>query len=144
MDLKHIIVEELNKLITESVAVKHENFKFRQNIMNSWFQNYSNFSNDFDIDINESSININWHIVVWVNDMGIENFAAVVDSVDGLYRLDMLNKQTDKLEQQTDKDIAEIPWKFIVDEAVLEANSSLYIETLEFDFKTNSCNVKFT
>jgi hypothetical protein len=27
MDLKHIIAEELNKLITESVSMEHENFK---------------------------------------------------------------------------------------------------------------------
>lgn len=139
-----IVNEEIENFLLESVAVEHENFKFRQNIMNSWFHNYSNFSNDYDVDINESSINVNWHIVFWVNNMGVENFAAVVDSVDGVYRLDLLNKQTDKLEQQTDKDIAEVEWKFIIDEATLEANGSLYIETLEFDFKTNDCTVKFT
>jgi hypothetical protein len=143
MDLKHIIVEELNKLITESVSMEHENFKFRQNLKDSQFYNYSGFSQDFDIEINESSVNVNWHIAFWLNDLGVENFIVVVDSVDGLYRLDMNNKQTDVLEQQTDKDIAEIQWKFIIEDAVLRMNEQLYVESLEFDFATNSCKVYF-
>jgi hypothetical protein len=55
----------------------------------------------------------------------------------------MNNKQTDVLEQQTDKDIAEIQWKFIIKDAVLRMNEQLYVESLEFDFATNSCKVYF-
>jgi hypothetical protein len=143
MDLKHIIVEELNKLITESVSMEHENFKFRQNLKDSQFYNYSGFSQDFDIEITESSINVNWHIAFWLNDLGVENFIVVVDSVDGLYRLDMHDKQTDVLQQQTDKDIAEIKWKFDIEDAVLRMNEQLYVESLEFDFGTNMCKVVF-
>lgn len=143
MDLKHIIVEELNKLITESVSMEHENFKFRQNLKDSQFYNYSGFSQDFDIEITESSVNVNWHIAFWLNDLGVENFIVVVDSVDGLYRLDMHDKQTDVLQQQTDKDIAEVQWKFNIDDAVLRMNEQLYVESLEFDFATNMCKVYF-
>ena len=143
MNLKHIIAEELNKLITESISMEHENFKFRQNVKDSQFYNYSGFSQDFDIEINESSVNVNWHIAFWLNDLGIEDFIIVIDSVDGAYRLDMYDKQTDVMQQQTDKDIAEVKWKFNIEDAVLRINESLYIETLEFDFATNTCKVMF-
>lgn len=143
MNLKHIIVEELNKLITESISMEHENFKFRQNVKDSQFYNYSGFSQDFDIEINESSVNINWHIAFWLNDFGVEDFIVVVDSVDGLYRVDMLDKQTDVLQQQTDKDIAEVQWKFVIEDAVFRMNNSLYIESAEFDFGTNTCKIMF-
>jgi len=138
-----IINEEIENFIFESVSMEHENFKFRQNIKNSSFYNYSSFSQDFDVDINESSIFINWHIAFWLNDLGVENFIVVIDSVDGQYRLDLLDKQTDELTQQTDKDIAATEWKFEVDDADLHMNDSLYIDMLDFDFKTNTCRVTF-
>jgi len=143
MNLKQIIVEELNRLITESISMEHENFKFRQNIKDSSFFNYSGFSQDYDIDITESSIDVSWHIAFWLNDLGVENFIVVVDGVEGLYRLDMHNKQTDVLEQQTDKNIAEIKWKFEINDANLHMDDSLYIDMLDFDFATNTCRVSF-
>lgn len=143
MDLKHIIAEELNKVITESISMEHENFKFRQNIKDSSFYRYSSFSQDFDVDITQSDIYVSWHIAFWLNDLGVENFIVVVDSVDGIYRLEMHNRQTDVLEQETDKDIKEIDWKFEVDDANLHMNDSLYVNELDFDFSTNTCRVTF-
>jgi hypothetical protein len=55
----------------------------------------------------------------------------------------MHDKQTDLLQQQTDKDIAEIQWKFDIEDAVLRMNEQLYVESLEFDFATNMCKVYF-
>jgi hypothetical protein len=141
--VKNIIDEVVENFIFESISMEHENFKFRQNIKNSSFYNYSSFSQDFDVDINESSVFVNWHIAFWLNDLGIENFIVVIDSVDGQYRLDLLDKQTDELTQQTDKDIAGTEWKFEVDDANLHMNDSLYIDMLDFDFKTNTCRVTF-
>lgn len=143
MRMNNIINEEIERFKTKSTTMEHENFKFSQNIRNSLFQNYDGFSNDFDMEISESSVYINWHIAFLLNDFGVENFVVVIDNVEGVYRLNMLNKQTDVLEQQTDKNIAELSWKFEVNDAMLRMNESLYIESLEFDFATNTCKVMF-
>ncbi len=143
MNLNEIIQDEWRKVLNESYSMEHENFKFRQQIVDSWFNNYQAFSNDFDIDINESNIFVNWHIIFWLNEFGVENFVVSVDSVEGTYKVSMLNKQTDVTEQEVDKNISEIKWKFVVGDAELQLNGSLYITALNFDFKTNVCNVQF-
>jgi hypothetical protein len=139
----NVINEEVQNFLNESYTMEHENFKFRQEIKNSSFYNYDNFSNDFDVDINESDIFVDWHIAFWLNDYGVEHFIVEVDSVDGTYKVGLLNKQTDEMEQENDKNIAEFQWKFIVDEATLYLGKTLYISTLDFDFKTKTCRVTF-
>jgi hypothetical protein len=143
MKINEIVQQEYVKLLKESYSMEHENFKFRQEIKNSSFYNFESFSNDFDVDINESDIFITWHIAFWLNDMGIENFIVEADSVEGTYKLGFLNKQSDELEQEADKNIAEFQWKFIVDEANLHLGKTLYVDTLDFDFKTKVCRVTF-
>jgi len=139
----NVINEEVENFLNESYTMEHENFKFRQEIKNSSFYNFETFSNDFDVDITESDIIVNWHIAFWLNDFGIEHFIVDVDGVEGTYKVDLLNKQTDELEQENNKDIAEFPWKFRIDEATLYLSKTLYINTLEFDFKTKICKVTF-
>jgi hypothetical protein len=143
MKLNRIIKEELNKILSESYTMEHENFKFRQEIKNSSFYNYEGFSNDFDVDVNESDILITWHIAFWLNDFGVENFIVNADSVEGTYKVIMLNKQTDEVEQETDKNIADIQWKFKIPDATMYIGKTLYVETLDFDFKTSVCTVTF-
>lgn len=143
MKINNIIQEELKKFLKEGYVMEHENFKFRQEIKKSNFYNYQNFSNDYDVYINESQIFINWRIGFWLNDIGIENFIVQADSVDGIYKVNLLNKQTDELVQEIDKNIAEVQWKFQINDAVLKLNDTLYIESLDFDFKTKICVVTF-
>jgi hypothetical protein len=141
--MNSIINEEIKNLLNEGYVMEHNNFKFRQEIKNSSFFNYSAFSNDFDVDISESNIFVNWHIGFWLNDFGVENLIVIVDSVDGMYNVKLLNRQSDELEQENNKDIAEFEWNFVIDDAVLRKGESLYIESLEFDFKTKNCRVTF-
>ena len=143
MKIKEIINEEFKKILKEGYVMEHDNFKFRQEIKNSSFYNYQNFSNDYDIDINESDIIINWRIGFWLNDMGIENFLVQADSVEGTYNVVMLDKQSDEVAQENNKNIAEIPWKFQVTDATLRLRDTLYIESLDFDFETKLCTVTF-
>jgi hypothetical protein len=143
MEIKNIIREEFRKLLKEGYVMEHDNFKFHQEIKNSSFYNYENFSNDFDVDINESDIIVNWRIGFWLNDMGVENFLVQADSVEGTYKVVLLNKQSDEVEQEMDKDITEIPWKFRIDDAILHKGSTLYIEDLTFDFQTKICTITF-
>lgn len=138
-----VINEEVQKFLTEGYTMEHENFKFVQRMMNSSFYNYETFSTDFDVDINESDIVISWHISFGLNDFGVENFMVDIDGVTGTYMVDLLNKQTDELEQENDKDIAEFQWKFNVDDATLYLGKTLYVNTLDFDFKTKTCRVTF-
>ena len=143
MKLNDIVHEEYVKLLKESYSFENENLQFRQEIKNSSFFNYEAFSNDFDVDVNESNIFISWRISFWLNDFGVENFVVEVDNVAGTYKMVLLNKQSDEVEQENEKDIAEFPWKFKIEDAVLRLGKTLYVDTLEFDFKTKICRVTF-
>jgi hypothetical protein len=143
MKIKNIIQEELKKILNESYTMEHENFKFRQEIKNSSFYNFETFSSDYDVDVNESDIFVNWHIAFWLNDFGVNHFIVEVDGVDGTYKVGLLDKHSDELVQENDKNITEFPWKFKVVEANLHLGKTLYVDTLDFDFKTKICNVTF-
>ena len=138
-----VVDNEIRKFITEGYVMEHDNFKFRQELTNSSFYNFKKFSNDFDIDISESNIFVNWRIGFWLNDNGIENFLVKVDSVEGSYKVMLFNKQTDEVEQENDKNIADEPWKFQIYDAMLKLNDTLYIKSLDFDFQTKICTVTF-
>lgn len=139
----NIIKEEVQRFLNESYVLEDDNFKFRQQITNSSFSNYEGFTNDFDSDILESNVTISWRVGFWLNQSGIEHYYIDIDGVEGTYTLQLLNKQTDEVEQEAEKNIAEVNWKFVVEDATLYLNKSLYISTLEFDFKTNICRVLF-
>ena len=139
----NVINEEIQTLVNEGYMMEHDNFKFRQEIKTSSFYNYQNFSNDFDVDINESNIIINWRIGFWLNDQGVENFIVQADSVEGMYHVELLNKQSDSVEQEMDKNIAEIPWKFQIYPIKLKTGDGLYVDYLDFDFETKICTVNF-
>jgi len=143
MDIKNIIKEEFHKILAEGYVMEHDNFKFRQQLTNSTFYNFQSFSSDFDVDIKESDIIIDWRIGFWLNDNGIENFIVRGDSVEGTYKVILLNKQSNEIEQEIDKNIADEPWKFQIPDAGLKLNESLYIESLDFNFETKICLVKF-
>jgi len=143
MKIKNIIREEFLNLLKEGYVMEHDNFKFRQKVQSSSFYNYETFSNDFDVDISESDIIINWRIGFWLNDMGVENFLVQADSVEGTYKVALHDKQTDEVSQEEEKNIGEIPWKFQIDSATLKLGDTLYIESLDFDFNTKTCVVIF-
>lgn len=145
MKIKDIINEELKKVLKEGYVMEHDNFNFRQQVEPTkiGFYNYENFSNDFDVDISENNIVVNWRIGFWLNDMGVENFLVQADSVEGTYKVVLRDKQSDEVTQENDKNIAEIPWKFQIYEAVLKLRDSLYVESLDFDFSTKICTVTF-
>ena len=143
MKIKNIIREEFQKILKEGYVMEHENFNFRQKIENISFNNYENFSNDFDVNITESQIIISWRIGFWLNDMGVENFIVQADGVEGTYKIVLRDKQTDEVSQEIDKNIIEIPWKFKIYDANLKLGDTLYINSLEFDFQTKICTVTF-
>lgn len=138
-----IINEEVQQILNESYVYEGDDFKFKQRITNSSFYNYEGFSNDYDVNISQSDIYISWHVGFWLNDSGIEHFYAGVDGVEGTYHIEYLNKQTDEIEQEADKNIAEFQWKFVIEDTALHLNKTLYIESLDFDFKTKTCRVVF-
>lgn len=143
ININNLINEEVSHFLNESISMEHENFRFKQELNNSRFINYEGFSNDFDLNVEKSNILINWHIIFWLNDSGVENFIVVGDSVEGTYTLNYYNKQTDAIDQTNDKDISEIQWKFTTNKPVLELNGGLYVQELNFDFKTNICTLLF-
>lgn len=144
MKINNIINEEIRGFINEAYVMENDNLKFSQQIQNSTFNNYENFSNDFDVEINESNIIVNWRIGFWLNDAGVENFLVKTENVEGNYKVILRDKHTDAVSQEIDKNINDIPWKFQIDNAVLNLGESLYVSTLSFDFQSKICVVRFT
>jgi hypothetical protein len=140
-----VINEEIQKfLIKESYIMAGDNFNFKQQVKNVFFYNYSSFSTDYDVDVVNSNIVLTWQVSFWLNDMGIENFIIDAQKVEGVYVMDLYDKQTDELKQQTQKNIAETEWKFVIqDDVAITLGKSLYVKDLDFDFKNQTCTVNF-
>ena len=145
--MDNIVNEEIKRFLGESYIMGGDNFTFTQKVPNVFFYNYDTFSSDFDTYISQSDITIIWKISFWLNDMGVENFSIDGEKVDGQFMLQLLDKQTDEVRQETPKNIAEFNWKFIVDEdddyTVLKVNKTLYVQELDFDFKAQTCTLGF-
>lgn len=149
-----IIKEEIQKFLNENSIIENDNFRFRQRLSytnhrgervnNASFYKYEGFSNDYDVEIYESDIYVNWHVGFEVNDSGINDFVPYIDSVDGTYHIEYRDKQTDEVAQEADKDIAEIKWNFnFYNTPVLKGGSSLYIKSADFDFSRRECEITF-
>ena len=149
MKLKSIIKEELTDMVRETATeapaatlVKDSRLRFVQ-LVNADYYNYEGFTSDFDSGIDRSKITIYWGISFMVNPEGVYKFSVEVDKVEGQYLLQMFDKHTDELMQETPKNIAETKWRFQIDDFVLENNGFLFVRELSFDFKTNVCEVTF-
>jgi hypothetical protein len=148
----NIINEEIKKFLNEASAVVNSedfNFKTVLNMFDNdgkeriFFDNYENFSTDYDVDIVNAAITVNWKVGFWTNETGIENFFVNVDSVEGAYMLEMRDKHTDEVKQQTQKNINDVQWKFESDDFMLMTDGGMYAKDLMFDFKTNMCTLGF-
>jgi hypothetical protein len=137
-----IINEEVQKFINESELVKDSRLKFAQNV-NTKFGNYESFSSDYDTNINDSIISVYWELEFWINPRGVINSDVEINKVEGNYILQLLDKQTDEVKQETPKNIAEIKWNFEIDDFVIKHNGGLWIKELYFDFKNKTCKVLF-
>jgi len=132
-----IIKEEAQKLLNENYVMEHDNFKFKQKVKTISFNNSDSFLKDSNIDTNKSNITINWRVIFWLNESGIENFIIAIDNVEGTYHINQKNNK------QTDNNIAEIKWKFETNDVNLKTGNTLYVNSLDFDFNTKVCLVTF-
>ncbi len=137
-----LIREEVQNFITEAEPVKLEQLKFAEPV-NTTFINYETFTNDYDSRVDVTKIIVYWTPVFWTNPLGIHKFDIDIEKVEGMYVLHLFDKQSDELVQQTQKNIADIPWNFQVSQANLELGGHLYITMVQFDFKTNTCTITF-
>jgi len=64
--------------------------------------------------------------------------------VEGTYHVLLIDKQSNEIERDYNKNIEEIQWEFEIDDAELHMGKSLYIESLDFDFSTKTCSVTFS
>jgi len=143
MEIKDIIKEELQSLLKEGYTMEHDNFNFQQKIENPSFHNFQSFSSDHDVDVIESDIYIFWRIGFHLNEMGVEKFLVQGDRVEGTFKVELRDRQTDEVKQELDRNIADTPWRFQILEATLDLGRELFIENLTFDFATKICNVEF-
>jgi len=137
-----IIQEEVQKFLNEGYAVKDDKFKFQQ-VINADFYNYDTFTSEFDADIATTPITITWRLNFILNQQGVENFGVEVEAVDGFYMLNFLDKQTNEIRQQAQKNIADIEWHYDVVIDKMEYGEGLFVIDLDFDFKNKTCRVSF-
>ena len=71
----------------------------------------------------------------------IENFIIDVTDVQGNFMLQLFDKHTMEMKQETPKNINDFEWKYVIGNANLTKNGSLYIIGLSFDFKNKTCKV---
>jgi len=138
--------EEVRNLINEGFVFDNDAFKFKQLIRypKTIFYNYDSFTSDYDTNISDASIVVNWGVLFWLNQYGIENFSIKIESLDGVFKLQYLDKQTDQVVQEMEKNINDTNWKFVVEDNVpLITKGNLYIKDLTFDFKNNVCTAGF-
>ncbi len=141
--LSNIIKEEVENFTVTATPIKSKELMFAEPI-NPTFINYESFSNDYDTVVTPATkIIIHWCPVFWKNANGIHTFNIDIEGVEGIFNLQYRDKQSDEIVQEAQKNIAEIPWKFTVGEAMLEIGKSLYVLEAEFDFKSNVCTLIF-
>lgn len=140
---KSIIVEEIGRLMNEATIMSDDRFHFKQQIQSPSFYSYESFTNDYDIDIPESNIIINWSISFWLNPTGVGKLIVDVENVDGFFTIQYYDKISGELKQENQKDIKEFQWKFIINDAIIAKDGSLYVTDLAFDFKNKTCQVTF-
>ena len=137
--ITNIITDEIKKMLNEGTVLSDDKLRFQQRLNNSTFNNYESFTNEFDSRVSESDIIATWKVLFWINQFGIENFIIDVEKIEGTFMLQMYDKHSDKMEQETPKNINDFDWKFVIDNASLVRGGSLYLSALSFDFKTNTC-----
>lgn len=143
--MKNLINEEIEKFVNEDWGSGNK-FSFSQTfqgIEQLSFYNYQTFSDEYDVDITDGIIVLKWNLIVNVREWGVKGFDIDISEVEGTYVLNLLDKQTDEIVQETEKNIAEIDWNFITDTDGLSFDNPVYGIEMSFDFKEQKCVVSF-
>jgi len=146
ISMNDIIKEEVQKFAEEKprVATTNNDFRFVQQVPKVFFYNYSSFSTDYDVDVKESNIVVTWQVSFWVNSSGIQKFIIEGQKVEGPYNIELYDQHSYELKQQTQKNIQDDQWKFIVeDDVMLTLDRPLNVKDLEFNFKNKTCKLSF-
>lgn len=149
--ITRMVQEEFNYMMNEIDSSKNK-FSFGVRFIMSQtnprryfdFLNYKTFTTQYDTDIINYDIIVNWSAYFKLNQAGFENFIIDVEGVKGLFTVEMRDLHSDEVVSEEEKNIEDFDWKYIVDDANLTKGSSLYIHHLTFDFKQKSCTVVFT
>jgi len=141
-EIMHKVNPDFKKL-NEGYISSEDDFNFSVRLTNSSFYNFNNFSTDYDVDIVDSDITINWSLRFWLNQSGIENMIVNVKDINGYYNVQQYDKHSDQLLGETQKNVNEIEWKFITSEGNISFNGTLYIKDLTFDVDNKTCTLRF-
>ena len=144
--MERLINEEFRKLLLEYFDSGNR-FTFKQSfegIDQLSFYNYHAFSDEYDSEVINGVITVNWSLTVNLKEWGVKGFDINVSEIEGIFTLNLLDKQTDEIIQQSEKNINDFNWKFIVNKDDVTLDGSVFISELIFDFKSQTCTVEFT
>lgn len=147
-----MVQEEFNNMMNEIDSSNNNKFNFSGRFIMSQsnpkqyfdFLNYETFTTQYDTDIIDYNIIVNWSAYFQLNQVGIENFVIDVEGAKGLFTIEMRDLHSDEVVNEQQKNIEDFDWKYVADDANLAKGGSLYIHHLTFDFKQKSCTVVFT
>ena len=140
--LLSIINEEIAQL--QSRKYTNDNFIFNTNIIDSDFRNYPELSKEYEIDITESNIMVNWTVYFSLSQSGIDNLNVVINDIKGFYIPIQIDNHTQETTDLGKKEIIFREWDIIYLQDIVLSNSiPLSIKTLEFDFQSKKCVVRF-
>lgn len=143
--LKNKIKSEVLNYINEESSFNGNKMDFSQTIesKNIFFTNYNSFSKDYDSDILQKNIFVNWELRLNIKEYGIDGFSIDITKLNGGFTVQLYDKQTDELVNEIEKNINDIDWFFEVNADEYIFGERLYIKELEFDVNNKNCIVSF-
>ncbi len=140
--INQIINEEIS-ILNENISFEPEQLLFNQLVTNSWFYNFDNIYDNYDEQVVNTNIGIQWRLGFDTQESGIKNIIPYIVGVYGNYDIELRDIHSDELIQRISKNISEIKWNFEIENFILSPDKSTYVKNLTFDMKSKICEVEF-
>lgn len=140
--INQIINEEIS-ILNENISFEPEQLLFNQKITNVLFYNFDNLYDNYDEDVVNSNIDIQWRLGFDIQESGVKNTIPYIVGVYGNYDIELRDIHSDELIQRISKNISEIKWNFEIENFILSPDKSTYVKNLTFDMKSKICEVEF-
>ena len=140
--INQIINEEIS-ILNENISFEPEQLLFNQLVTNPGFYNFDDVYDNYDEQVVNSNIGIQWRLGFDIQESGIKNIIPYIINVYGDYDIELRDIHSDELIQRIAKDISEIKWEFKIENFILSPDKPTYVDSVSFDMKTRICEVDF-